>query len=573
MNLLPRPRSITLGEGTVASPDIDSMVVGTDPSLPAEGYAIDVAPQGLRAVAGDQAGCFYARRTLTQLAALHQGSLPVCRIRDWPDLSVRGVMLDISRDKVPTMETLEALIDRLASWKVNQVQLYMEHTFAYRDHRQVWSKASPLTAEEVVRLDRFCRDRHIELVPNQNCLGHFERWLRHERYRPLAVAPDGWTNPGGKHKPPTTLDPAKTGSLELVRSLLAELLECFTSKRVNVGLDEPWELPRERFPDYESWISTLRSLPELDGREMLIWGDIVAQHPEVLSRIPEGVTICEWGYDDTHPFMERTAAMAEAGVAFWVAPGTSSWLSILGRVDNMVGDCGLAAEAALSHGGVGFLNTDWGDMGHLQYLPVSEPGLAYGAAVSWCLEANRDLDLADALSTQVYRDDSGELGRALVELGNLYLGGDPSFPNVSALVLHLYLPQLELGARYSKTMTPEALEAVEDRIDQALGHLAKAAPGRDDGALVVEELRAGAELVSLMCRDGRLRMDSDGRLPSIPDEERRKLSQRLGSIMETHRRLWLARNRPGGLEDSLSRLEHLDHCYRTGTVDPDWGEW
>jgi hexosaminidase len=573
MNLLPRPRSVSVGEGTLPCPDLDTIVVGTDPSLPSEGYAIDVAPQGVRAVAGDDAGCFYARATLAQLAVAHGGTIPVCRIRDWPDLAVRGVMLDISRDKVPTMETLETLIDRLASWKVNQVQLYMEHTFAYRDHRQVWEAASPLSAEEVVHLDRYCRDRHVELVPNQNCLGHWDRWLRHEHYRPLAIAPDGWINPGGKLKPPTTLDPSKPGTLALVRSLLSELLECFTSRRINVGLDEPWELPPERFADYESWISVLRALPELADREMIIWGDIVAQHPEVLTRLPDGVTVCEWGYDDNHPFEDRTRAMADAGVDFWVAPGTSSWLSILGRVDNMVGDCSLAAGSALDHGGTGVLNTDWGDMGHLQYLPVSEPGLAYGAAVSWCLEANRDIDLARALSTHAYADDSGELGHALVELGNLYLGGDPSFPNVSALVLHLYLPQLQLGPRYSKRMTTESLEGVDEAMAAALARLERARPARPDAALVAEELRAGAELVSLLCRDARLRMEADGRLTSIPEAARRELSGRLGAVMESHRRLWLARNRPGGLDDSLSRLAHLDHCYRSGTVDPDWGEW
>ena len=54
------------------------------------------------------------------------------KITDWPDYPQRGVMLDISRDKVPSMETLYQLIDLLASWKINQLQLYTEHTFAYR---------------------------------------------------------------------------------------------------------------------------------------------------------------------------------------------------------------------------------------------------------------------------------------------------------------------------------------------------------------------------------------------------------------------------------------------------------
>ena len=143
-------------------------------------------------------------------------------ITDWPDLAVRGVMLDFSRDKVPTMETLLALVDRLASWNVNQLHLYTEHTFAFRDHEAVWRDASPVTAEEIRALDAFCGDRHVELVPNQNCLGHMERWLRHPRYAPLALAPDGFVE-HGRRRPPSTIDPANPASLELVRGLLADL--------------------------------------------------------------------------------------------------------------------------------------------------------------------------------------------------------------------------------------------------------------------------------------------------------------------------------------------------------------
>ena len=114
--------------------------------MPAQGYRLRVGPGGVELRSADDAGTFYGRATLTQLRRLHDGSLPECEIEDWPDGAVRGVMLDISRDKVPTMATLETLVERLASWKVNQFQLYVEHTFAYEGHREVWAEASPLTA-------------------------------------------------------------------------------------------------------------------------------------------------------------------------------------------------------------------------------------------------------------------------------------------------------------------------------------------------------------------------------------------------------------------------------------------
>ena len=343
MNLIPMPRKVALSGPPVPFRSAEHRI---DSSLPAQGYVLLIEPSGLTLSGADEAGLFYGEATLAQLARVARsgdGTVPAGVIEDHPDLPVRAVMLDISRDKVPTVPTLEAVIDRLAALKVNMVQLYSEHTFAYRDHTEVHAAASPLDEDDIGRLDAFCRARHVELVPNQNCLGHMNRWLAHERYRPLALEPDGFVDPFGISRAPMTIDPGNPASLELVRSLLAELLPNFTSRRVHVGLDEPWELPAARVDEFLAWVRTLRALPELDGYEMLMWGDVVAGHPEHVAALPEGVTVCEWGYEHGAPFDEHCAVLEGAGVPFWVAPGTSSWTTIIGRITN---------ARALEHGAV-----------------------------------------------------------------------------------------------------------------------------------------------------------------------------------------------------------------------------
>jgi hypothetical protein len=526
-------------------------------SLPAQGYRLSMRPDGVQIDAADDAGEAYARSTLAQLGA----ELPGGVIEDWPDLPVRGVMLDVSRDKVPTLATLEALIDRLASWKINQVQLYVEHTFAYRDHGVVWAQADPYTAEEIRRLDAFCRERHVELVPNQNCLGHWERWLKHEPYRRLAVSPDGWTDNRGRLREPTTLDPSNPSSLAIVRSLLAELLPNFGSRRVNVGLDEPWELRESRMQDYLEYVLRLRDAPELDGYEMLMWGDIVANHPEWITKLADGVTILEWGYEASHPYEARCSALAAGSRPFWVCPGTSSWNSLLGRTTNARGNLSSAAGAALAHGAAGYLITDWGDNGHLQYVPASEPGFAYGAAVSWCLDSNRDIDLAEALDAHAFADASGELGRALLDLGDVHTLVVPQVPNMSILAMHLYWPQLRLGEGFTEGLTAEDLLAVEAAVSDALARVRRSAPGRGDATLVKDELAHSCRLVALLCRDARYRLEAGRTLDSVPPARRGELASELAEIMDAHRELWLARNRPGGLPDSLARLERLRNAY------------
>src|SRR6059058_6081843 len=81
-----------------------------DPSIAhPQGYRIELDSRGAHVSAADEAGLFYARQTPAQLRRAHGNEIPQGAIEDWPDFAVRGVMLDISRDKVPTMATLFTL--------------------------------------------------------------------------------------------------------------------------------------------------------------------------------------------------------------------------------------------------------------------------------------------------------------------------------------------------------------------------------------------------------------------------------------------------------------------------------
>ena len=63
----------------------------------------------------------------------------------------RAYMLDISRDKVPTMSTLRILVELLARFGYNQLQLYIEHTLILQDKRQPVYAA--LTGDQVALTD------------------------------------------------------------------------------------------------------------------------------------------------------------------------------------------------------------------------------------------------------------------------------------------------------------------------------------------------------------------------------------------------------------------------------------
>lgn len=84
--------------------------------------------------------------------------------------------------------------------------------------------------------------------------------------------------------------------------------------------------------------------------KMMFWGDIILQQPDLISRLPKDSIALEWGYEADHPFDADGAKFTEAGVPFYVCPGTSSWNSLVGRTDNALGNLLNAAENGLKQG-------------------------------------------------------------------------------------------------------------------------------------------------------------------------------------------------------------------------------
>ncbi len=557
-----------------------SLCVAGTAQTPQQGYTLDISPQGILVDGNDAAGVFYGICTLIQLIDQYGAHIPCLHITDWPDFPSRGVMLDISRDKVPTMETLYGLIDMLASWKINQFQLYTEHTFAYRQHPEVWAHASPLTGQEILELDAYCHERYIELVPNQNSFGHMHRWLELPRYAPLAEIHGTFEGPWGPRKGPWGLCPTDPGSLDLVKSLYDELLPHFSSRMVNVGCDETFDLGCGRSKEacdgqghgqvYLDYL--LKIYKDLKGRSHTIqfWGDIILKYPNCIPDIPKDTIALDWGYESDFDFAGQAEKFANAGIPYYVCPGTSSWNSFAGRSDNALGNLLNAAENGLKYGAIGYLNTDWGDNGHMQMLPVSFLGFAAGAAYSWALESNRKLDIQHALSLYAFRDRSDALGCVAYELGNVYLKTGADFSNDSFLFLAINWHLEKLQNHYLTPKVPfwQILEAIDQaampisyiKIDEDRNPLRKE-------ALLVREFDFTARILRHACWRGLLACGATSECPNETNppaddtQFRHKLDWDMETLIGDYEELWMERNRPGGLRDSVAHLERARNDY------------
>lgn len=464
--------------------------------------------------------------------------------RAYPDFERRGLMLDISRNRVPTMAWLKTLIDALALLRYNELQLYTEHTFAYQNHPSVWQHASPMTAEEICEIDRYCTAHGIELVPNQNSFGHMERWLRHENYKHLAECPDGFEHPiAGWRSCGGTLAPTAE-SAAFVDTLYTELLPHFTSHSLHIGGDEPWELGQGRSAQrvaregkhtvYLEFLNRLFALAEQHQHQAQFWADIILERPDLVPALPKHVTPVIWGYDADSPFDAQCRIVAEAGFRqhFYVAPGAGNWNSFGGRLDVARSNIARAAQAGLTHGARGLLLTAWGDNGHHQPWPTLFPSLILAAQAAWGCTLS-DAQLPAQIDALFYPEAAAGHGAALVALGEI----DALLPQPAPPSSFLHTALFANDARLIEllhTTNPTALRTVIEALDRI------ETQGLDP------EIGLGVALNRIAAQRC-LRLHAEGASDTF-------LAEQLDPLLERFARLWKTRSRSGGLSESLDRL-------------------
>jgi hexosaminidase len=580
--LVPRPQRLEVrGEGAPADTAVRTREVA---ELRAEGFQLEIGPDGIDLRHADENGLRYGLAFLEQIRDQSRGTLPGLFVDDWPDFPVRGYLLDISRDRVPTRATLQRLVELMALARINQFQLYTEHTFAYRDHEIVWRDASPITPDDVRWLDELCRAHGIELVPNQNTFGHMERWLKHDAYRHRAEAPDGFEVFPGIRRPAAVLEPTQDNA-DFALGLLDELLPNFTSRRVNVNGDEPFDLGHgasraevERRGKEAVYVEHMQRILQplaAQGREVQIWADILRQNPALARELPDGVIPVAWTYEAPRSnsgrstdgerarssaaaealarlgidpaahvsFASNVGPMAEAGVPFWVAPGTSGWRSLIGRIDNARANLLDAATVGREHGAGGYLITEWGDAGHWNPPSVTFGPIVFGGAVAWALDANSDLDLSAVVDRFVFGDRQEILGGVLETLGHAWRRTGMRSRNGSPLVDGLAVPRVMVGGE------PDAaqLEPLLEDFEVAMTAIGRADPTSSDWDVVPHELTTAVRIA----RHATWRLLAQVGAP-VPSAQ--ALATDLDDVLALQKESWLQRSRIGGLSDSISGL-------------------
>lgn len=383
-------------------------------------YTLTIDTDGIAITGYDFEGMRNGVQTLRQLIRQNGAVLPVLQIEDAPAYQIRGYYLDATRGRVPTLAWLKQWADKLCLYKYNQLQLYIEHTFAFDGMSETWRGSSPLKPADILEFDQYCANLGIELVPSVSTFGHQYVAMRTQELRELGEFPEDADRPFSfiermRHH---TLNVADDRAFAFSTQLVDSYLQLFRTKRFNICADETFDLGKGQSKQeaqrvgvatlYATYVGKLCEHLSQQGHEPMFWGDIAIEMPEILETLPNNVTLLNWQYDP-EATDEKIQLVAKAGAKQIVCPAVWGWNALLPRIDDAWNNIARIARYGLDCGAEGMLVTDWGDFGHVNDPRMAVPGMIFGAQYAWnpagnIAENTAENDLLARISRVEYGD-------------------------------------------------------------------------------------------------------------------------------------------------------------------------
>lgn len=539
--------------------------------LTGEEYELLIEKNRIYIAYATEEGKFRAVTSLRHIANTSGEKLPLCAIHDKPDFERRSYMLDISRGRIPKMKTILDFVDILADTKYNEFQLYMDNfCFKFPGFPEYTKDFDCLTPEDIQYLDKYCSDRFIDLVPNQNSFGHMHAWVNKPEYSHLALS-DGDKIYG-------TLNPLLDESVELMDKIYGSLFPFFKSKYAHIGLDEAFGLGKFQTEEacekegidnvFVNYLNKLNKIVnEKYDKEIQFWDDMIISHPESFPKFPKNATAVEWGYGiiSTQMMEQRCRVLQEKEVRYYIAPGTAAWESLTSRVGVMEFNVRTAAELGRKYGAVGFMMTDWGmpSDGHMQFLVHSYFPMALAAQYGWNAGVEQDrqsfknnfrFGAFEYLDKNVFCGDG--VGELMYKLGRYYYLEPHKIHGMTMSVSSLFYP---MSQRFFGN--PDLDDAViydMDKLDDpfyfnnVIEYVTKV---RDLFTATKFDERLKAEIlvnIEMLLLGAEISLIKT--LNGVTDEKRAELLERFDKVIEEYKELWLYRNYFEGIQISVKNL-------------------
>ncbi len=285
------------------------IVLHPDKHLGKEGYSIVLSDRVVIS-APEAIGIYWGTRTLLQLAEQNDNQrIPRGVIRDYPDSSIRGFMLDCGRKFIP-MSYLNDLVKVMSYYKMNTLQIHLnDNGFKqYFDHN--WGKTYAAfrlesdtypgltafdgfyTKAEFREFQKWSVNYGIEIIPEIDVPAHS---LCFSQYMPEI----GSEKYGMDH-----LDLFSSKTYDFLDGLFKEYLEgddpVFCGKRVHIGTDEYSNEDRKVVEKFRYFTDHYIRLVESYGKQACLWGALTHAKGETPVK-SENVIMSNWSISFANP--------------------------------------------------------------------------------------------------------------------------------------------------------------------------------------------------------------------------------------------------------------------------------
>ena len=301
-------RKLQIVSGASRVGDIE-IVLHPDKHLGKEGYSIVLSDRVVIS-APEAIGIYWGTRTLLQLAEQNDNQrIPRGVIRDYPDSSIRGFMLDCGRKFIP-MSYLNDLVKVMSYYKMNTLQIHLnDNGFKqYFDHN--WGKTYAAfrlesdtypgltafdgfyTKAEFREFQKWSVNYGIEIIPEIDVPAHS---LCFSQYMPEI----GSEKYGMDH-----LDLFSSKTYDFLDGLFKEYLEgddpVFCGKRVHIGTDEYSNEDRKVVEKFRYFTDHYIRLVESYGKQACLWGALTHAKGETPVK-SENVIMSNWSIGFANP--------------------------------------------------------------------------------------------------------------------------------------------------------------------------------------------------------------------------------------------------------------------------------
>ncbi|WP_413785231.1 family 20 glycosylhydrolase [Micromonospora zamorensis] len=322
-----------------------ALVLDEAADLGAEGYRLDVAPDGVRLTAVTATGLFYGVQTLRQLLpsaiesptpATEHWALPGGTITDAPRFPYRGAMLDVARHFFAVEDVLR-VIDHLARYKLNHLHLHLTDDQGWRIAVDSWPRLTTVggatevgggpgghyTKTDYARIVSYATARHITVVPEIDLPGHTNAALvAYPELAPDKIAPPPYT---GTEVGFSYVDPADERTYDFIADVLGEVAALTPGPWLHIGGDEAFKVTGEV---YTGFVERVQRIVADLGKTVVGWHQLApAAHLD-------GRILQWWGTTSADP---TTAEAVRQGARLILSPGNHAYLDMKYAPDTPIG--------------------------------------------------------------------------------------------------------------------------------------------------------------------------------------------------------------------------------------------